>query len=298
MLKRSIALLVLACVTVVGFAQNAPVEQVRGRTQAVGRDDAANLGMIAEDRGQVVELNAQPARSLKFRTGMSTAIEHHSNARLLGSGPVDDWAFLGAVEAGANKPLGDKFSFDLSLRADVANYFQLERLSYWGPSGTALFDYRPDAEWPRLFIGGQLYRYDLFDTGTKITSAGALIAGLDHSWVFRGGKSVLSAGYQFSQFWASPNFEDRASHTLFTTYTHQLAASCYAQASYLWQYTDFEKQARYDSRHVVGVGLIYAPKDMFAVRLYANFVRNESSNPFTDYEDFTAGLGAVFALQF
>ena len=271
---------------------------MRGRTQAVGREDPADLRMIAEDRGQVVELNGQPARSFKFRTGVSSALEHHSNARLLGSGPVDDWTFLAAVEVGVNKPLGDKFSFDLSIRADVANYFQLERLSYWGPSATALFDWRPRSGWPRLFVGGQLYRYDLFDTGAKITSAGALITGVDHTWVFRGGKSSLSAGYQFSQFWASPNFEDRASHTLFATYTHQLATKLFVQASYAWQYTDFEKQARYDSRHVIGLGLIYAANDKFAARLYANFVRNESSNPFTDYEDFTTGLGASFILQF
>lgn len=298
MLKRTIGSLALACVTTVGFAQNAAVEQVRGRTQAVGREDTADLRMIAEDRGQVVELNGQPSRSFKFRTGVSSALEHHSNARLLGSGPVDDWTFVAAVEAGVNKPLGDKFSLDLSVRADVANYFQLERLSYWGPSATALFDYRPATGWPRLFVGGQLYRYDLFDTGAKITSAGALITGVDHTWIFRGGKSSLSAGYQFSQFWASPNFEDRASHTLFTTYTHQLTAKLFVQASYLFQYTDFEKQARYDSRHVLGLGLIYAANDKFAARLYANFVRNESSNPFTDYEDFTSGLGASFILQF
>lgn len=298
MLKQTIGSLALACVASVGLAQNAAVEQVRGRTQAVGREDPADLRMIAEDRGQVVELNGQPARSFKFRTGVSSALEHHSNARLLGSGPVDDWTFLAAVEVGVNKPLGDKFSFDLSIRADVANYFQLERLSYWGPSATALFDWRPRSGWPRLFVGGQLYRYDLFDTGAKITSAGALITGVDHTWVFRGGKSSLSAGYQFSQFWASPNFEDRASHTLFATYTHQLATKLFVQASYAWQYTDFEKQARYDSRHVIGLGLIYAANDKFAARLYANFVRNESSNPFTDYEDFTTGLGASFILQF
>ena len=298
MLKRIISIFALACTTAVGLAQNPVVEQVRTRTQSVAGEDTASLRMIAEDRGQVVELNGQPARSFKFRTGVSTAIEHHSNARLLGSGPVDDWTSQSAVEAGLNKPLGDKFSFDLSLRADVANYFQLERLSYWGPSATALFDYRPNAAWPRFFAGGQLYRYDLFDTGTRITHAGAVIAGLDRTWIFLNGKSALSAGYQFSRFWASPLSEDRASHTLFTTYTHQIAASLYLQGSYIWQYTEFENQARQDSRHTLGVGLIYAPKDKFAVRLYANFVRNESSNPLTDYEDFTSGLGAAFSLQF
>jgi hypothetical protein len=298
MLKRIIGILALACATGGGFAQNPAVEQVRSRTQAVTIEDTADLRMIAEDRGEVVELNAQPARAFKFRMGGSTAIEHHSNARLLGSGPVDDWASQSAVEAGFNMPLGEKFSFDLSLRADVARYFHLENISYWGPAATALFDYRPHTGWPRIFAGGQLYRYDLIDTGNKITDAGAAIAGLDHSWVLRGGRSALSTGYQFSRFWASPLSEDRASHTLFATYTHQLAAKLYAQASYIWQYTEFENQVRHDSRHVVGVGLIYAPTEKFALRLYVNFVRNESSNPLTDYEDFTPGLGGAFSFQF
>ncbi len=298
MLKRIVGITALACVATVSHAQNAAVEQVRGRTQSAGRDDTADLRTITEDRGQVVEIGGQPARALKFRTGVSAALEHHSNARLLGSGPVDDWAFLGAVEAGVNKPLGEKFSFDLSLRADVANYFQIERLSYWGPSAIALFDYRPHAAWPRLFVGGQLYRYDLFDTGARITHAGSVLAGVDHTWVLRAGKSGITTGYQFSQFWATPMSEDRASHTLFATYTHQLTATLYAQASYVWQHTEFENQPRQDSRHTIGGGLIYAPRDRFSVRLYANFVRNESSNPFTDYENFTTGLGAMFQLQF
>jgi hypothetical protein len=298
MLKRIIGILALACATGVGLAQNPAVEQVRTRTQAVTREDTADLRMIAEDRGEVVELNGRPARAFKFRTGISTAIEHQSNARLLGSGPVDDWASQSAIEAGFNQPLGEKFSFDLSLRADAARYFHIENISYWGPTATALFDYRPRTGWPRIFWGGQLYRYDLIDTGNKITDAGAAIAGLDHSWIFRNGRSALSAGYQFSQFWASPLSEDRASHTLFTTYTHQLTASLYAQASYIWQYTEFENQVRHDSRHTIGAGLIYAPREKFAVRLYANFVRNESSNPLTDYENFTSGVGAAFLFQF
>jgi hypothetical protein len=298
MLKQIIGILALACATGGGFAQNPAVEQVRTRTQPVTRADTADLRMIAEDRGEVVELNGQPARAFKFRTGVSTAIEHHSNARLLGIGTADDWTSLSAVEAGFNKPLGEKFSFDLSLRADVARYFQIENISYWGPTATALFDYRPRTGWPRIFAGGQLYRYDLIDTGTKLTDAGAVLAGLDQTWVLQNGRSALSAGYQFSNFWAFPLSEDRASHTLFTTYTHQLAQTLYAQASYIWQYTEFANQVRHDSRHVVGVALIYAPKDRFSVRLYASFVRNESSNPLTDYDDFTSGLGATVSFQF
>ena len=284
--------------TAAGFAQNAAVEQVRGRTQTLPRDNAGELKMIAEERGEVVELTGQPSRALRFRTGVSTNVEHQSNAPLLPSGPHDDWLSLSAIEAGFNKPLGEKFSFDLSLRTDVARYFHIANISYWGPSATALFDYRPRTGWPRIFAGGQLYRYDLIDTSTKITDAGALIAGLDQSWIFQGGKSGISTGYQFSRYWASPLSEDRAAHAIFATFTHQLAASLFAQASYIWQYTDFANQARYDSRHTIGVALIYAPKESIAVRLYANFVRNESSNPVTDYENFATGLGGTFSIRF
>lgn len=298
MFKRVAGFPAAVCLTATGFAQNAVVEQVRGRTQAVSREEVGELKVIAEDRGEVVELTGRPSRALRFRTGVSTAIEYQSNAPLLGSGPRNDWVSISAVEAGLNKPLGEKFSFDLSLRADVARYFHIENISYWGPSATALFDCRPRPGWPRVYAGGQLYRYDLLDTGAKITDAGGVIAGLDHSWIFQEGRSGLSAGYQFSRFWAFPLSEDRASHSIFATFTFQLVPSLFAQASYVWQYTDFANQARYDSRHTIGGGLIYAPRENITARLYANFVRNESSNPITDYENFTAGLGGMFSIQF
>ena len=61
MLKRTV--LALICFATPAFAQNAAVEQVRTRTQSLSREDSDALKMIAEDRGEVVELTGKPARA-------------------------------------------------------------------------------------------------------------------------------------------------------------------------------------------------------------------------------------------
>ncbi|MEQ1851702.1 MAG: outer membrane beta-barrel protein [Chthoniobacteraceae bacterium] len=298
MVKRAAGIFAVFCMTGGGFAQNLAVEQVRTRTQGISRADSVELKMIAEERGEVVELTGRPARALQLRAGISTNLEYQSNSPALPSGPRGDWLSLSAFEAGLNKPLGEQFSLDLSIRTDVAAYFHFDGISYWGPSAIGLVYYRPSANWPRVYVGGQLYRYDNIRNGSKITDAGAVIAGTDHSLVFDGGRSVLSIGYQFARYWANPLTEERTSHVLFASFTRQLSGSLYAQASWNWQYSDFDALARRDSRNLIGLGLIYAVKENVALRIYANYLRNESNNPFVDYENFTVGLGVNVMLRF
>ena len=296
--RFAIGLLASVGTMAAGFAQNAPLEQVRERTAVFTREGSEERKMIAEDRGEVVELTGKPARGLRYRLGASTNIEHQSNAPLLGSGPKDDWVSLTAVEAGFNLPLSGTVSFDLSIRSDLVSYFHFDKISYWGPSGIAQFEYRPNAVWPRFYAGTQLYRYDFVHNGVELTSAASVLAGVDRSWDFQQGKMRLSAGYQFQRFWAFPKSEDRSTNTLFASVTRQLTRSLFAQGTYIWQYTDFESQARRDSRHIVSLGIIYALNPKSALRLYANYVRNESTNPLADYENFTTGIGAAFSAQF
>ena len=296
--KVAIGSLCAVSLAAAGFAQNAPIEQVRERTTTFTHEGGAERKMIAEDRGEVVEVTARPARALRYRLGASTSLEHQSNAPLLPSGPKDDWVSLTGIETGFNLPLSGTVSFDLSIRSDLVSYFHFDKISYWGPSGIALFDYRPNAIWPRFYAGTQLYRYDFLHNGVELTSAASVLAGLDRSWDFHEGKSHLTAGYQFQRFWAYPRSEDRSTHTLFASVTRQLTHSVFAQGTYLWQYTDFESQARRDSRHIVSLGLIYALNPKTALRLYANYVRNESPNPLADYDNFTTGIGAAFNAQF
>ena len=125
-----------------------------------------------------------------------------------------------------------------------------------------------------------------------------MLARLEQSWDFHSGRTRLSNGYQFANYWAFPLSEDRMTHTLFAAITRQLAGSLYAQGSYTWQYTAFENQARYDSRHNIALALLYALNDRTALRLYMNFVRNESSAPPADYENFSSGLGVSFSAHF
>ena len=299
MLQRSaIGLLVSVGTMAAGFAQNASLEQVRERTTTFTREGSAERKMITEDRGEVVELTGKPARGLRYRLGASTNIEHQSNAPLLGSGPKDDWISNTGIEAGFNLPLSGTVSFDLSIRSDLVSYFHFDKISYWGPSGIAQFEYRPNAIWPRFYAGTQLYRYDFLHNGVELTSAASVLGGVDRSWDFQQGKLRITVGYQFQRFWAFPQSEDRSTHTLFASATRQLTHSLFAQGTYIWQYSDFESAVRRDSRHNVSLGLIYMLNPKAALRLYGSYVRNESTNPLADYENFTTGIGASFSAQF
>ncbi len=264
--------------------------------------------MIEEERGEVVDLNAPPVVARpKFRVTVQLNIEHQSNASLSPGRQVDDWLLLPSLEAGWNASLGAGFSLDLSVRADLAKYFRLDASTYWGPSATAILEYRVRPEWPRIYVGGQGYRYDLIDPSDEITRAGAFITGIDCSRAFHGGRTQIAVGYQFAKYWASPRIEDRGSHALFAAATRQIKGPLYAQLSYSWQFTAFERQAvldrqglhdRNDSRHIVSAGVIYAFSNDAFIRLYASYLHNDSNNPFADYGNFTGGLGSAVTLRF
>ncbi len=282
-------------------AEPGAVEQVRLRTSTVPLREAQELNMVQEERGEVVELGTPSAQTLKtkhFRVSVTMNIEHQSNAILDPDHNRDDWVFLPAIEVGYNVELGKGFSLDISARADLARYLRHEESTYWGPSGTLQLEYRPRPDLPRLYVGGQAYRYDLIDPAEEITRAGAVIAGTDKTWVFNEGRSLFSAGYQFARYFASPRIEDRDAHTLFASFTQQVWGQLYFQASYAWQFTIFENQDRTDARHITSVGFLYAFNNDSILRLYASYQRNDSTNPYADYENFTTGLGAAMTFRF
>lgn len=298
-----------ATVGLAGFAcaQEAAIERVRASTLAVSMGETGSLKMIEEERGEVVDINAEPAAAPKFRVTVQMNVEHQSNAALSPAHHVDDWLLLPSLEAGWNTPLGRGFSLDLAVRADLAKYFRLDANTYWGSSATALLEYRARPQWPRIYVGGQGYRYDLIDLSREITRAGALLAGFDVSWAFHGGRTQLAAGYQFAKYWASPAVEDRVSNAVFVTATRQLHGALYAQVAYSFQATALDRQSildreglhdRNDNRQTVSAGLIYAFSNDAFLRLYATYLRNHSNNPFADYENFTGGIGSALTLRF
>lgn len=288
-------------------AQDAAVERVRATAPATALGETGSLKMLEEERGEVVDINAAPAAAPKFRVTVQMNVEHQSNAALSPAQHVDDWLLLPSLEVGWNTPLGHGFSLDLAVRADLAKYLRLDESTYWGSSATALLEYRARPQWPRLYVGGQGYRYDLIDPSREITRAGALLAGFDVSWAFHGGRTQLAAGYQFAKYWASPAAEDRLSHAVFITATRQLHGALYAQLAYSFQSTAFDRQnildadglhERNDRRQTASAALIYAFSNDAFLRLYATYMRNHSNNPFADYENFTGGIGSALTLRF
>ena len=304
MIRFRLFVLIALCVNGVALAQQAAIERARVGAPAVAVSEAsAALKMIAEERGEVVEIQTQAiqaplAAPTKFRATLQSNLEYQTNAALNPDHNVGDWLWTPSFELGCRQPLPAGLSLDVAARVDLAQYFELDDSSYWGPSATGILEWRGRQAWPRFYAGSQVYRYDLIDPSREITRAVALVAGTDHSWQFHEGRTVVSAGYQFAKYWASPESEERSSHAMFAGVTRQLRGPWFVHASYAWQFSHFEQRGREDSRHVASAGLIYVFNPNTLLRLTASYVRNESTFPLADYENFSTGLGAALTLRF
>ena len=246
-------------------------------------DEIEDIGAIDSDAGGAL------ARS-KFRVNVTAREEFTTNAKLTGSHSASDFVFLPTFEVGYATPLGKQFHFDIAGRVETALYARFDQRSFYGYSANATLDYRPAANWPRIYVSAEPYRYVSYDTGDKITQALGISVGTDWGKSFNGGRSLAYIGYAFTEFFADPGTDDRGQHRAVVGVAHQFTGKLTGQAYYSWSYSDFDIDRR-DSRHVVGSSLIYQFAEHWFGSVNASFVDNDSSQGIASYQSFGASLG-------
>jgi hypothetical protein len=249
-----------------------------------------------EDLGDLRPAEEQSFFSKHFRFNVQTRGEFVTNSALKGNHGNSDFLVLPNMEAGFNLPLGGGFTFDILGRFETFAYTRDEDRSFWGVSGAATLEYQFKPGWPRIYAGVEPYSYRRFENSDTVAEAVGLTVGAGRELVFNHGRTMVFGGYNFSSYFASPSLDDRNTHRLVLGINQQLRPSLIGQVYYSWQFTEFDRYDRNDSRHVAGANLIYQFSERLFGTLSAAFADNDSSFDTASYQNLTISAGV--ALQF
>ena len=280
---RSVISLALA----VGLAGNA-METFAGEA-------LSSAGMTAkqiEDLGEIVAVDADLAG--KLRANVNVRGEFTSNAELTGHHDSNDFIFLPVMEIGYTQPLGPKFSLDVAAKVELGLYANNDERAFVGYSLKTTLDYHPKPNLPRLYVGVEPYRYDNLDVEDMITQAVGFSVGTDWGYAFNQGRSLFFTGYAYTGFVADPEIDTRNQHRAVIGLTHQFRADLIGTAFYAWQYSDFVNFDRHDSKHLIGLSLIYQLRQNWFANMGGAWVDNDSDVNMATYQSVSGALGVNY----
>lgn len=269
----------------------ASIRMQAGESLSASGQTAAEI----EDIG-LIEPVTEDETAGKFRASVTLNNSYTSNAELTGIHDSGDYLFLPSIELGYHKPLSSQFSFDIAAKLEAALYAKYDERAFIGYSIVSTLDWRPTPASPRIYIGVEPYRYDSFDTGDRISQAIGLSVGTDWGYAFNQGASLAFVGYSFTDYLADPTADSRTQNKFVAGVTHQFRPQLYGQLLYAYSYSDFINADRHDSKHLLGLNLIYQISTEFFTTLSGNWVTNDSDALKASYESAGGSLG--FTLTF
>jgi Putative beta-barrel porin 2 len=245
-----------------------------------------------EDLGEIVE--AEGGIASKFRAGVNIKGDYTSNALLTGRHDSSDFIFFPVIDIGYTQPLGPHFSLDIAAKGELGLYGDNDQRNFVGYSMKTTLDWHPKPNAPRLFVAVEPYRYDNLDVGDLITQAVGFYAGTDWGYAFNNGRSLFFAGYTFSTYVADPSVDTRNAHRIVVGLTHQIRDKLTGTLFYAWQYSDFTHFDRHDSKHLIGLNLIYQFHQNWFGTLSGSFADNDSDINIATYQAAGASVGVTY----
>jgi hypothetical protein len=236
-----------------------------------------------EDLGDLHEAQDKGLIS-HFRANVQLNGQFVSNAALRGNHGSGDFLFQPVGEVGFNEPLGHGFTLDLVGRLETIVYSRFNERSFWGYSGLGTLSWQP-RRGPQFFVSLEPYRFANYSSADTIAEAVGISEGVDHSIVINNGHSLLFGGYAFTSYFATPAVDNRDTHRLLIGITHELNPRLFAQLFYSWEYQVFQEYDRHDSRHVVGLNMIYKIRQNLFGNISAYFVDSESNLGLATYQN-------------
>lgn len=255
----------------------------------------SSSGMTAkqiEDLGEIVEADA--GLSGKLRASVNVRSEFTSNAELTGHHDSNDFIFLPVMEVGYTQPLGTKFSLDVAAKVELGLYANNEQRAFVGYSLKSTLDYHPRPYLPRLYVSVEPYRYDNIDFGGLLTEAIGFSVGTDWGFAFNSGRSLFFTGYSYTGFVADPDIDTRNQFRGVIGVTHQFRGDLTGTAFYAWQYSDFVNFDRHDSKHIIGLSLIYQLQQNWFANVGGSWVDNDSDVNKATFQSVSGSLGVTY----
>lgn len=256
----------------------------------------SSSGMTAkqiEDLGDITAADEGSVKS-KFRSSVNVKGEFTSNALLTGHNESNDFVFLPVFDIGYTQPLGKDFSLDVAGKVELGLYANHDERAFVGYSVKTTLDYHPKPNLPRLYIGAEPYRYDSIDLGERITQALGLSVGTDWGYAFNNGHSLFFTGYSFTSYLSDPTSDTRNTHKIVVGLSHQFSSALTSNLFYAWQYNDFTHFDRHDSKHLVGLNVIYQLHRDWFTTISGSFADNDSDVNSATYQSVSGSWGVTY----
>jgi Putative beta-barrel porin 2 len=245
-----------------------------------------------EDLGEIVE--AEGGVASKFRSSVNIKGDYTSNALLMGWHDSSDFIFLPVIDAGFTQPLGPNFTFDIAAKVELGLYGDNDDRNFIGYSVKPMLDWHPKQNAPRFYVALEPYRYDSLDLGELISQAIGFHAGTDWGYAFNNGRSLFFTGYTYSAYVADPDIDTRHQHRIVVGVTHQIRDKLTGSLFYAWQYSDFTHFDRHDSKHLIGLNLIYQIQQNWFGTLSGSYADNDSDINTATYQAAGASIGVTY----
>jgi hypothetical protein len=286
----------LACASIPMLSAQEIGTSISGQASRQSADEVEDIGVIQETEsvttdGKSSKEVAPPEARTKFRFNVGARASYTSNAQLSGNHSSSDVIFMPSLEAGMRTNLGRGFGFDAVARVESGIYADYHDRTFVGYSVQTTLDYRPRPHLPRIYIGAEPYRYDSFDRGERITQAIGVSAGTDWGYAFNQGNSLLTLGYNFTEYFSDPTVDTRSTHRGVIGITHTLRPQLYAQLFYQYQWSDYENVDREDSRHIASLSFIWQINRHLFANLSGTFVDNDSDQLRASFQSAGASVG-------
>jgi len=282
--------------------------QTQDRTAVAGfsnRDGSGSLSTAAaEDLGQLQETGLyQPTFGLNASSQFTTV----TNALQQGKNSSADFLFMPAVNATLFQPLPYGFNLDALLQLNSVIYTRFSNLNFWGPSGEAHANWQYAPWAPKLFFGTEPYYFQSFTGNANVTSAATITTGILQNYSLgKDGRTQLTLGYKFSDFYANPSFDNRYLNTASVTITRNLAAGVSAGLFYAYQYSYYRNAVqvvdpnnvfnllsthRQDSQNIIGLNLTKHFNRHFTGTVSGSWVGDNSTLSGYSYQNFIVSVG-------
>jgi hypothetical protein len=302
MIRRQLAIATAATILLAGGAHSIAAEAPTS-AQAINQSQTQSTNgvipipalpeTIQEDLGDIRAASNAPFWS--YFSGQATVnTEYTSNAQLYHSHNEGDLLIAPSMEGSFGVPLNKYFRATATVRVEDFTYADHSDLGFWGFSGDGEIEYRYRPAWPRIYAGVVPYYYFAYSNGNKLTSAIAPVIGVDQSISINRGKTLLYMGYEFGEYFSSPDIDTRGSHTFTTSLTQQIQHDLYGQIYWQLQYSQYNVFGRDELRNVVGGNLIHQFNPQTYVALFVNYVDNASNNSTAKYESTNVGVSFVW----
>ena len=229
-----------------------------------------------------------------FHTTAQLRGNYSSNPQLYHNNSAGDFLTMPSLETRFSAPMGGGFRLNGLARAESIIYSRYDERGVWGFSGQADIEYRYRPQWPRIFAGVEPYYYNAFENSRHLAAAVGPVTGIDKGWAINRGRTLLIAAYKFGSYFADPTLDDRNTHSLTLSCTHQIRPGLFAQVFYQWQFSDYRQEDRHDSRNIAGANMVYQFTPHLFGTLSASYVNNDSDRSLADYQNVNAGAGLTW----